>query len=268
MATVRSADGTEIDYEVQGDGPVLILVDGAMCYRDAGPMRPIAEQVRDEFSVVLYDRRGRGSSGDTLPFDVDREIDDIDALIGATADDGPAMIFGISSGGALALRATERLGPDRVTRVALYEPPFMPEPAVAAAAAYTEELSAALDRGHAGEAAALFFRRVGMPAEAVEGMRHSPGWPAIEAIAPTLAYDDAAMGDSRVPTAVAARVGVPVLTLAGGSSPDFLRYGATGVADAAPNGRFDIVGGQTHDIQASAVAPHLKGFFGGDDASA
>jgi pimeloyl-ACP methyl ester carboxylesterase len=251
--TVQSADGTAIAYEVHGAGPVLVLIDGAMCFRDSGPMRGIADAIGGRLRVVLYDRRGRGASGDTAPYAVEREIEDIEAIIAAVG--APAVLFGMSSGGALALRAATAL--DAVTRVAVYEPPYMPEPAVAGAQAYTAELADALGRSDRGAAVAAFLRRVGMPEQAVAGVRHSPAWAGMEALAPTLAYDDAAMGDSRVPRFDAR--GIQVLALAGGASPDFMQYGARAVAEAT-GGRFGVLDGQTHDIAPDAAAAALIPF--------
>ena len=251
--TVRSADGTAIAYEARGAGPVVVLVDGAMCFRDSGPMRGIADAIGDRLRVVLYDRRGRGASGDTAPYAVEREIEDLAAIIDAVG--GPVALFGMSSGGALALRAAASL--DSVARVAVYEPPYMPEPAVAGAQAYTAELAEALGRGDRGAAVEAFLGRVGLPPQAVAGMRHSPGWPGMEALAPTLAYDDTAMGDSRVPTFE--REDAEVLALAGGASPDFLQYGARAVAEAT-GGRFELLDGQTHDIAPDAAATALIPF--------
>jgi pimeloyl-ACP methyl ester carboxylesterase len=253
--TVRSADGTRIAYEVHGSGPALVLVDGAMCFRDGGPMRGIAGAIGDRLQVVLYDRRGRGRSGDTPPYAVEREIEDLAAISSVVG--GPVALFGMSSGGALALRAAAAL--DEVHRVAVYEPPFMPDQAAAAALAYTAELTDALNRGDRGAAVEAFLRRVGMPAQAVEGMRRSPGWSGMEALAPTLAYDDAAMGDSRVPTFE--RMEAEVLALAGGASPDLLRYGARAVAEAT-GGRFAVLPGATHDIPPEAAAEALVAFVG------
>jgi pimeloyl-ACP methyl ester carboxylesterase len=251
--TVQSADGTAIAYEVHGAGPVLVLVDGAMCFRGSGPMRGIAEAIGDRLRVVLYDRRGRGASGDTAPYAVEREVEDLAAIIDAVG--APAALFGMSSGGALALRAAAVL--DAVTRVAVYEPPFMPEPAVAGAQTYTAELTDALGRGDRGAAVEAFLRRVGMPAQAVAGMRHSPAWAGMEALAPTLAYDDTGMGDSRVPTFDT--WDTPVLALAGSASPDFMRYGAAAVAEAT-GGRFEVLDGQTHDVAPVAAAAALIPF--------
>ena len=251
--TVQSADGTVIAYEVHGEGPVLVLIDGAMCFRDSGPMRGIADAIGDRLRVVLYDRRGRGASGDTAPYAVEREIEDLAAIIDAVG--APAALFGMSSGGALALRAAAAL--DAVTRVALYEPPYMPEPALAGARAYTAELRDALDRGDRGAAVEAFLRRVGMPEQAVAGIRHSPAWTGMTALAPTLAYDDLAMGDSRVPQLDTGHTAV--LALAGGASPGFLQYGAHAVAEAT-GGRLEVLDGQTHDIAPGPAAAALIAF--------
>ncbi len=259
MPTVTSADGTEIAYEIVGSGLPVVLVDGAMCFRDSGPMRPIAEALSDRLTIGLYDRRGRGASADTEPFSVDREIDDLAALIEALG--GAAGLFGLSSGGALALHAAAALGPAAVTGVGVYEVPFVPEPMRPGAAAYTRDLTAALATDDRESALRLFFGRVGMPAEAIEGMSRSPFWPVSLAIAPTLAYDDAAMGDSTIPADLVRGLRVPLLGLAGEASPGFLQYGARGVVEAATDGRFELIGGQAHDLRADAVAPYLTSFF-------
>lgn len=259
MSTVTSADGTTIAYEIAGDGPAVLLIDGAMSFRESGPMRPIADRLAASVTVVLYDRRGRGQSGDTLPFALEREIEDIDALVSAAG--GRAALFGLSSGGALALEAAVALGPDRVERLAVYEPPFLPNDALAPAAEYTRELGDALATGDREHAVELFLRRVGVPDAGIEGMRNSPAWAPAVALAPTLAYDDAALGDSTVPFDLAAALRVPVLALAGGESPEFLRYGSESLADAVPDGRFGVLDGQRHDVSADAIAPVLAGFL-------
>jgi len=251
---VRSADGTRIAYEVHGEGPTVVLVDGAMCSRDGGPMRGIAAAIGDRLRVVLYDRRGRGGSGDTEPFAVEREVEDLAALVDAVG--GPVALLGISSGGALALRAARAL--PGVTRVVVYEPPFMPESAVAGAAGYTTELSDALGRGDRAAAVESFLRRVGTPPEGIAGARRSPAWAGMEALAPTLAYDDAQMGDSRVPALDG--LDAEVLALAGGESPAFLQFGARAVAEAT-GGRFALLAGQTHGLDPVVAADALVAFL-------
>lgn len=267
MSAVTSPDGSSIAFEIEGSGPAVVLVDGAMCFRDAGPMRPIAAALRDRLTVVLYDRRGRGESTDRLADPgaradaVAREIEDLGAVIDAAG--GSAALFGMSSGGALALAAAAGLGPDRVPRVAVYEPPYLPDPMLSSAEAYTRDLQAALAADDRTAAVELFLRRVGVPEEGIQGMRNSPSWDSTLALAPTLAYDDAAMGDSRVPDELLQAVTVPVLGLAGEQTPGFLRVGAEGVASGVQDGVFEVVAGQTHDVSGEAIAPHLIRFFAG-----
>jgi pimeloyl-ACP methyl ester carboxylesterase len=260
MPTIRSADGTTIAYERSGDGPALVLVDGAMCHRAAGPMRPIAARLAAHFTVYAYDRRGRGESGDTLPYAVDKEVDDLRALVADAG--GSAYAFAISSGGPLVLAAAAAgvgLG-----KVALYEPPFTasasPEDAVRAKD-YTERLGALLSEGRRGDAVALFMSYVGVPPPAIEHTRRQPAWAAFEAIAPTLAYDDALVAGGAVPREAAAATTVPALVLTGAGSPPVLQAAARAAADALPHGRLDVLEGQTHDVDADAVAPVLVDFF-------
>jgi pimeloyl-ACP methyl ester carboxylesterase len=258
MATVRSGDGTTIGYERSGAGPALILVDGAMCYRGGGPMRPLAARLASDFTVYAYDRRGRGESTDTPPYTVDSEVADLRALIGEAG--GSAHVCGISSGGALALAAAAAgIG---ITLLAVYEVPYVADwhPAMATGE-YRRGLDAALAQGRRGDAVALFMANVGVPPQAIEGMRGGPGWPAMEAIAPTLAYDDTILGDARVPVGTAGRVTVPTLVLDGGASPQMLRDAAKSLAAALPDARHETLDGQTHDVAPEALAPALTAFF-------
>lgn len=250
MTDVQSHDGTRIAYETEGSGPAIILVDGAMCYRDSGPMRAVAAELASSRTVVLYDRRGRGASGDTLPYAVEREIEDIAALI--TAVRAPVALLGISSGGALAALAAARLG-DQVSDLVVFEVPYMPEPARPAADAYARELSTALDAGDRDGAVAAFLRRVGVPAPAIQGMKSSPAWHGMTAIAPTLAYDAAIMGDSGIPAELT-RISARALSLAGAASPDFMQWGARSLADVIPGAEFDLLDSQGHDVDPAAIA--------------
>jgi pimeloyl-ACP methyl ester carboxylesterase len=256
MPGVTSADGTAIAYERTGSGPALVLIDGAMCHRAAGPMRPLAALLRDAFTVYTYDRRGRGESSDTLPYAVAREVEDLRAVIARAG--GEAYVYAISSGAALAL-ATAAAGPG-ITRLALYEPPFTAD--ADGAKEYTERLTELLDAGRRGDAVALFMTYVGVPPEAVAGIRAQPGWAALEAIAPTLAYDDEVLGDGSVPRDLASRIAVPSLVLAGGASPQSLRRAAKATADALPTAEHRTLDGQTHDLAPDALAPVLTEFFG------
>jgi pimeloyl-ACP methyl ester carboxylesterase len=260
MPAVTSPDGTSIAYERTGGGPVLVLVDGAMCYRGAGPARPLAARLQDSFTVYTYDRRGRGESSDTMPYAVAREVEDLQALIAEAG--GEAYVYGISSGAALAL-ATAAAGPG-IAKLALFEPPFMGEVEDGTRIKeYTERLHELLDAGRRGDAVALFMTNVGIPAQAVDGMRSQPGWALLEAIAPTLAYDDEVLAGGIVPRELTSTIAVPALVLAGGASPEGLRQAATATADALPAAEYRTLEGQTHDVAPEALAPVLVEFFRG-----
>ena len=218
MDTVSSHDGTTIAYDRQGEGPAVILVDGALTVHSAGSGE-LAKLLAPHFTVIGFDRRGRGESGDTPPYAVDREIDDIEAIIDRAG--GSPFLYGHSSGGPLAMRAAVRLG-GKVGKVAMYEPPYNNDPGAQESwSQYLRQLREALAEGRRGDAAALFMRFVGMPAEQVDGMRGAPFWSGMEAVAPTLAYDHAAiLGESwSVPRGLAALLSVPVLVMAGDTGP-------------------------------------------------
>jgi pimeloyl-ACP methyl ester carboxylesterase len=257
-----SKDGTIIAFDRSGRGPALILVGGAFQFRALDPKTAqVAGLLADTFTVFHYDRRGRGDSTDTQPYAVDREIEDLAALIAEAG--GSACVFGNSSGGTLALKAAARgLG---IAKLALYEPPFHSgdNNARQAAAAYSRQLTSLLAEGRRGDAVALAMTSWGAPAEAVAGMRKSPVWAMFESVAPTLAYDDAVMGDGSVPVTLLASVKAPALVLDGGSSPAFMRDAAKAAARALPNGKSRTLEGQTHDVAPEALAPALRDFFKG-----
>ncbi|KHL13394.1 pimeloyl-ACP methyl ester carboxylesterase [Mumia flava] len=263
MPTTTAPDGTALSYETTGAGPALVLVDGAMCHRGGGPMRAVAAAVSDRFTVTAYDRRGRGESTDTTPYDVHREIEDLRTVIAATG--GRAAVYGMSSGAVLALRAAA-VAPE-ISALALYEPPLLgeldDEETTAQAAAYTRTLSAALTSGRPGDAVAAFLRSVGAPADAVEGMRTSPAWDAMVSIAPTLAYDDTLMGDGRVPPDVARDVTVPTLVMTGSESPLGLQRAAEATAVAIGAAELVTLPDQTHDVDPGVLASALTRFLHG-----
>jgi pimeloyl-ACP methyl ester carboxylesterase len=262
MKTVHSKDGTVIAYDQTGDGPVVILVAGALQYRafDQG-MKQLADLLSKHFTVINYDRRGRGDSTDTLPYALDREIEDIEALIDAAG--GSASLYGISSGGALAMEAAIKLR-HKVKKLAIYEVPYNSDPAAMQAwNRYVTELRELLAENRNGDAVALFMRYVGAPAENVEGMRQQPIWPAFEAVGPTLAYDHiAALGETAaVPADRAAKVSVPTLIITGGASFPFMGETAKTLLSAIPNAEHRILEGQMHDVAAEPLAPLLIEFF-------
>jgi pimeloyl-ACP methyl ester carboxylesterase len=260
MPTVTSKDGTAIAYDRSGDGSALILVDGALCSRSFGPMGPLAAQLTPHFTVYTYDRRGRGESGDTQPFAVEREIEDIEALVNVAGRS--AFVYGISSGAALAFEAA-RLLPTKITKLALYEPPYTLDPeGIRRFKEYRTQLGELLAAGRKGDAIELFMRLVGAGDEGVAQMRQAPIWPLFEAVAPTLAYDAAALGDSSVPTERTVSVTIPALVMAGGATFPFIRQAAQALTGALPHAQYRELEGQTHEVAAEALAPVLTEFFG------
>ncbi len=259
MNKVISKDGTEIAYEKSGSGPALLLVDGALCYRSFGPMRDLAKLLSPHFTVYTYDRRGRGESSNSKPYAVEREVEDIDALIREAG--GSAFVFGTSSGGSLALEAAARLG-EKVRKLAIYEAPYNFDSAARQEwKQYRQQLNEALADGRRGDAVVLFMNLVGTPAEMVAGMRNSPAWPMFEAVAPTLAYDAAVLGDDRsVPVLRAAQVVSPSLVMNGTVIPSMLDT-ATRITEAMPNARHITLDGQPHDVDLNVLAPLLIEFF-------
>ncbi|RZD71245.1 hydrolase [Streptomyces albidoflavus] len=249
MDTVVSRDGTPIAYGTRGSGPALVLVGGAMTTGEHAA--PLAGLLADSFTVVTYDRRGRGRSGDTRPYAVGREVEDLAEVIRAVG--GPAALYGVSSGAALALHAAS--AGTAVSRVALYEPPFT---VGEADPSRREALLAADDRGGAVE---LFMTRIGLPPEMIAGARRSPAWPGLEAVAPTLAYDDELLGDGAPPLDRLALVPVPALVMAGSASPPAMTEAARTVAEALPEGTYRELDGQTHDVAPEAVAAALREFL-------
>lgn len=259
MGKVISKDGTTIAFDKSGEGAPLILVDGAMCYRAFGPMGPLAALLTPHFTVFTYDRRGRGDSSDTAPYAVEREIEDIEALINEAG--GSAFVYAISSGAALALRAAAH--GLAIKKLVLYEPPFMLDnTGQRRFEEYKTQLTKLISASRRGDAIELFMTQVGMPAEAIAQMRNAPVWPLFEGIAPTLVYDATALGnDSSVPTKQAATITIPTLVMDGGASPAWMRDAAHAVATAIPGAQYRTLEGQTHEVAPEALAPVLVKFF-------
>jgi pimeloyl-ACP methyl ester carboxylesterase len=263
MSTVTSKDGTTIAYETRGAGPALVLVDGALTYRGFGPLQKLAELLSPHFTVYTFDRRGRGESSNSKPYSVNREIEDIEALIDAAG--GSASIYGISSGACLALEAAIKLG-YKARKIALYEPPYNSlDGASQAWKDYRKQLVDFLAAGRRGDAVALFMQFVGAPAEQVNGMRSSPMWPKFEAVAPTLAYDAEAMGSDRLaPVDRAANISMPALVIDGGANlayMPFMHDTATRLVKAIPHAQQRTLEGQTHDVNPDVLAPVLEEFL-------
>ncbi len=245
--TVTSADGTSIAYDRVGAGPAVVLVQGAFSTRHDPIMAGIAGTLASRFTVYNYDRRGRGDSGDVAPYSVQREIEDLTALIEAAG--GEAMVFGGSSGGALALEAAAAGAP--ITKLAVFEPPYATGPGRTLPSA--RELAALAEEGRRGDAVELFLTEgAEMPPEAVAGMKAQPFWPQIEAVAHTLAYEAAVVGDGPVPDRLS-EVSVPTVVLAGSASSDRMRDAAEAVTGRLADARLTPLEGQAHG-QADPVA--------------
>jgi len=264
MSKVISKDGTEIAYDKKGTGPAIILVDGAFGYRGLGFGNQLANLLAQHFSVYTYDRRGRGESTNSKHFAIEREVEDIKALIDAAG--GSAYVYGISSGACLALEAAIRLG-EKITKLALYEPPYNSDPSsVQEWKDYRTTLSELVDANRRGEAVELFMHFVRTPADMIDGMRKAPVWPMLEAVAPTLVYDAAEMGEDRlVPVERAAAIKSKTLVMDGGANLQYMPFmhaTARALAEAIPNSEHRTLDGQTHDVKAEVLAPLLIEFFG------
>ncbi|MCI0714207.1 MAG: alpha/beta hydrolase [Chloroflexi bacterium] len=264
MKTVISRDSTTIAFDQSGLGPALILVGGMFEQRamDSETVRLAASPLlAQHFTVIHYDRRGRGDSTDTQPYTVEREIEDIEALIHAA--DGTAFLFGISSGAALALETAIKLS-RKVKKLALYEPPYNDDHTARQSwREFRTQLKEVLAEGRHADAVALFMMLLGMPAEHLEGMHQHPLWPMWEGIAPTIAYDAAVVGeDGSIPTDRLSHLTVPTLIMSGGATEfPFMSITAAALAKAIPNAQHRTLDGQTHEVEAEALAPMLVDFF-------
>jgi pimeloyl-ACP methyl ester carboxylesterase len=261
MNQVTSKDGTTIAFDRSGEGPPVVLVGGALSDRSAGA--PLAALLAPNLTVFAYDRRGRGNSGDTPPYAVEREVEDIGALIEEAG--GSAYGVGHSSGAVLALEAAHRGLP--ITKLALYEPPFFVDdsrPPVPAD--YVERLTELASTGRRGDAVEFFLTKaVEVPPEAVAGMRTGPFWPTMEAVAHTLAYDGLVMGDTMAgdpsPLKRWASVAIPTLVIDGGASPAWARNAVQALVDVLPRAQRRTLEDQTHNVAPDVLAPVLTEFF-------
>ncbi|MEO7096052.1 MAG: alpha/beta hydrolase [Polyangiales bacterium] len=244
-----------IAFDSTGSGAPIIIVVGAFNTRSTGA--PLAAALAPHHTVITYDRRGRGDSGDSSPYAIEREIEDLDGLIQHVG--GSAGVFGFSSGAALALAAA--VHGLAITRLALFDLPLylVPPEAVDHAAA----LDALVRAGRRGDAVEYFQREmVGIPEPVIEKMRAAPFRPALEAIAHTLVYDATILGDGHVPLDRARSVTIPTLAIAAGDAPPFMRDTAEALARAMPHGRALVLEGATHDLIPEVLAPPLVQFFG------
>ncbi|TVY00382.1 alpha/beta fold hydrolase [Cohnella terricola] len=263
MNILHSKDGSAIAYEKAGSGPPLILVDGALCSRSNGPNGPLADLLKQHFTVFTYDRRGRGDSGDQMPYNVEREVEDLSALIREAGDS--AYVYGISSGAALALEAAKRLS--SIKKLALYEAPLVVDNSRAPVPeGYLEQMEGLLASNKRSAAVKLFMRKgVGLPAPVVAMMPLMPAWSKLKAVAHTLLYDTLLTLEHQKGKASTLQrwsaVSVPTLVIAGSKSPTWMLNGMRSLTDVLPNARLEILNGQTHIVKPEALVPVLKNYF-------
>jgi pimeloyl-ACP methyl ester carboxylesterase len=262
MEMTTSRDGTPIAFERSGEGPALILVGGA--WNDRHTPAELADRLSAKFTVYRYDRRDRGDSGFTAPYSVDREIEDLVAVMEATG--GSASVFGHSSGGALALEATAAGAP--ISKLAIYEAPYITDdtrpPLPRGYIEHLDELIAADNRR---EVFAYFMTvAVGMPAEMVQGMLDSPMVDSMLSLAHTVPYDgrvmlEGSMYGQPLPARWTDTVAVPSLVMDGGNSPAWIRNTARGLVAVLPDVQYRTLEGQDHAASAEALAPFLENFL-------
>lgn len=254
---IESKDGTVIAFDQIGEGRPIILVAGASC--DRAIDTPIADALARSFTVLNYDRRGRGDSGDTPPYSVAREVDDIRALLEAAG--GSATVLGLSSGAVLAAEAAASGLP--IDGLIMWEPPFSIDPdGPRRATEYSDRLTELLAADRRDDALVHFMRQVGVPDEMIAAIRQTPYWQVGLNLAHTLAYDAAIMGDSTIPAGRFGRIGASTLVLAGSESPEFLRQAAVQTAAVIPGAHVDVLQGQDHNVAGDAIAPVVAAFVG------
>jgi pimeloyl-ACP methyl ester carboxylesterase len=258
MPIVVSKDGTPIGYDVSGAGVPVIFAVGA--FNDRTRCAPLAAALADSYRPVVYDRRARGESGDTPPYAVDREVEDLAALIDAVG--GEAAVFGYSSGGVLALKAAA--DGVRISRLALFEVPFALGGLPAGPADAPARMAELVDSGRPGDAVAMFQRDViGLPPPVTEQMRQSPMWASLEAMARSVVYDTTITSEFSTPTPAMAAVTTPTLVMVGAATWPGLRGSAEALAALLPAATFLAVeGGENHDIPVDTTADALREFLG------
>jgi pimeloyl-ACP methyl ester carboxylesterase len=267
VGAVTSADGTAIAYERRGEGPPLLVVDGALCSRSFGPTPKLAALLASHFSVIAFDRRGRGQSGDSTPYAVEREVEDVAAV--AAVAGGPVAMYGSSSGAVLAVRAAA--GGVPVRKLVLYEPPLVVAGTPTVPPDRVAEIVQKVREGRRGDAVDAFMHMVGAPAFVRVLMRFIPGvWSNLKAVAHTLPYDFAVLGDTRSARALPAElaeamaaVRAPTLVGVGGKSPAWMRHAVDSVTRAIPGATMRVLAGQTHAVSEKAIGPVLIDFLQG-----
>jgi pimeloyl-ACP methyl ester carboxylesterase len=258
LGHVVSRDGTTIGYEQSGVGAAVILVSGMLDYL---ANTQLATLLAPHFTVFRYDRRGHGKSGDTAPWSLEREVEDLAAVIEAAG--GSACVFGSSGNGIFVLEASHKLL-DRITKLAVWEPPYIVDTSRPPLPVdYQTQLAALLAQERRGDMVELFMTKaVGMPAEFVTPMRGQPFWNAFEAAAHTLCYDAAITGNFALPVERMATLTLPTLVMDGGTTP-WLHHGAQALMEALPNAQLRTLDGQPHNADPTVLVPVLLEFFAG-----
>jgi pimeloyl-ACP methyl ester carboxylesterase len=255
---VTSEDGTKIAYDKVGHGPIVILVLGALNSRKSGAK--LASLLASRFTVISYDRRGRGDSTDTTPYSPQREVEDVAALIDAVGE--PVCLYGHSSGAAISLEAAVKLG-KQVSKLAIYEAPYaLDAPARKAAQDYDRRLENLLASKRNGDAVALFIKAVGVSDRQIQAIKKMPMWRGLISMAPTLVYESAVLGKGHsLPTALLAGITTPTLVMHGGAGAPSMRDAAKALSQALPNAQLRTLAGQTHGVRPKVLAPVLAEFF-------
>jgi pimeloyl-ACP methyl ester carboxylesterase len=264
--TLRSKDGTIIAYEELGTGAVIILVDAALADRKGSAK--LAKALAPNFRVISYDRRGRGKSGNTLPYAVDREVEDIESLIDASG--GLAYLFGSSSGSVLALDATSKLN-NKVKGLFMYEPPFIVDDSFPAMPPdFAEQIESLLAVNRLNDAVKLFFHKgMGIPSIFVTLMRWlMPDWSSMVKVAHTIPYDLAILGGTQASKPLPANrwttATAPIRVMVGSKSEAFFHNGAKALTELLSNAQYRSLEGRDHGavlMAAPAIASEVKQFF-------
>lgn len=263
MRSVTSKDGTKIGYSLVGSGPAIVLVDGAMCWREMGPSTPLAEELKDTFTVYTYDRRGRGESGDTKPYSTQREVEDLEAVIEATG--GSAAIYAISSGVALALEAANTI--KGITGMVLYEAPiFTDTTRKPVPADYVQRMDQFVADGDGAGAVKHFMQNgIAVPWYVLLMMQFFGMFKKMAVVGPTLPYDTAFVAPlwtyRPIPANRWPNVTIPVLTIGGSKSDTWMQNAQKAIAANLPNARHKTLEGQNHMVVPTAIGPMIKEFL-------
>ncbi|MFS0920154.1 alpha/beta fold hydrolase [Brevibacillus sp. 179-C 1.1 NHS] len=258
MKTTQSKDGTTLAYDVYGSGPALLFITGATCFRSFEPVLHDAQVLAEQFTVYNYDRRGRGDSGNTLPYAIEREIEDIEALIDAAG--GTAYLYGHSSGAILALNAAMQLDA-KVSKLVMYDPSYANNEAdLKEFNELSQALYKLLEGGKNADAISLFLEGIGIPKEVVHYMQQSPQWESMAALAPTLAYD-ITLASSLPPIEHARKLRTPTQIIVGEASPASLHDVASQLSQAIPDAQYKLLEGQDHMPDPTVLLPVITSFL-------